>query len=68
MIPIILLLSIQIGVIFTQQFNCDQQTFRCESYLRQSDCPFNEFLEIDESVGCCPNCRGGLGTKNSRVK
>lgn len=61
MIAIILLLSIQIGIIYTQELNCDREPFRCESYLRQSDCPFNEFLEIDRSVGCCPSCRGGLG-------
>lgn len=64
MIAIILLLSVQIRVIYTQELNCSHETFRCESYLQQSDCPFNEFLEIDESIGCCPNCRGGLGTKN----
>lgn len=61
MIVITLLLSLQISAIFTQEYSCDHETFRCESYLQQSDCPFGQFLEIDKSVGCCPTCRGGLG-------
>lgn len=61
MIVILLYLSLQIHIILTQEHSCENDMFRCESYLTQSDCPFNEFLEIDKSSGCCPTCRGGLG-------
>lgn len=60
---ILLLLSsiLKIYIILAQENDCENDTFLCESYLRQSDCPFNQFLEIDKSSGCCPTCRGGLG-------
>lgn len=61
MIVIALLLSLQMRTIFPQEHFCNRETFRCESYLRQSDCPFNEFIEIDKSLSCCPTCRGGMG-------
>lgn len=60
MIVILLCLSFQIYVVLTQENSCENDIFRCESYLTQSDCPANEFLEIDKSLGCCPTCRGGL--------
>ncbi len=62
MFAIILCLCLQIHIILSQEYSCESETFRCESYLKQSDCPLNEFLEIDhQNSGCCPTCRGGLG-------
>lgn len=61
MILILLLCSsLQIHLILTQEYSCDNDIFRCESYVTQSDCPYDEFLEIDKDSGCCPRCRGGL--------
>lgn len=58
-ISLVLLLFIQ--YVFSQaEFPCSKASL-CLSSVTQSNCVTGEFLELDKSKSCCPQCRKGLG-------